>query len=88
MQKPDSMLEDMKNYVFEQTHQLVQERALESLTTIASHKWQSPSLDIKTAFLQGKQIQRNVFLFQRKGAKTNNLWHLKKCVYKLADPLR
>ena len=90
VQKLDSVLEGLKNYnVFEQTHQFVQERALElPWATIASHKWQLRSLDIKTAFLQGKQIQRNVFLLPPKEANTNNLWHLKKYVYGLADVSR
>ena len=59
-----------------------------TLATMASHKWQLQSLDIKTAFLQGKQIQRNVFLLPPKEANTDNLWHLKKCVYGLADASR
>ena len=59
-----------------------------TLATIVSHKWQLHSLDIKTAFLQGKQIKRNVFLLPPKEANTSNLWHLKKCVYGLADTSR
>ena len=51
-----------------------------TLATIASHTWQLHSLDIKTALLQGKQIERNFFIPPLKEANTNNLWHLKKCV--------
>ena len=56
-----------------------------TLATISSHKWQ---LNIKTTFLQGKQIQINVFLLPQKEANSNKLWHLKKCVYWLADTSR
>ena len=31
---------------------------------------------------------RNVFLLPLKEANTNNLWHLKKCIYGLTDALR
>ena len=58
------------------------------LATIASHKWQLHSLDIKTAFLQGKQIKRNIFLLPPKEANTNKLWHLKKFVYRIANTSR
>ena len=64
-------LTDNLSEVGEQTEQLVQ----------LVH-----SLDIKTAFLQLKQIERNFFLLPPKEA--NNLWHLKKCIYGLVHASR
>ena len=64
------------------------EGIINTVATIALHKWQLHSFDIKAAFLQGKQIQRNVFLLPLKEVNINNLWHLKKCIYRLADTSR
>ena len=56
------------------------------LSVIAQKKWKINSVDIKTAFLQGEKIQREVFLRPPKEANTNNkVWKLNKCVYGLAD---
>ena len=57
-------------------------------TIIASNKWQIQSIDVKTAFLQGRKIERSVFLRPPPEANTSNLWHLRKCVYGLADAPR
>ena len=57
-------------------------------TIIASNKWQIQSIDLKTAFLQGRKIERSVFLRPPPEANTSNLWHLRKCVYGLADAPR
>ena len=59
------------------------------LFVIASHKWVLHSLDYKTAFLQGKAIDRDVYLrppseFRNK----NKIWKLRKTVYGLADAPR
>ena len=59
-----------------------------ALTTIASHKWKLNSIDVKTAFLQGKNIERDVFVKPPKEAATSKLWKLNKCVYGLADGSR
>ena len=45
-------------------------------------------IDIKTAFLQGKKIERTVFLQPPAEAKTINIWQLRQCVYGLADAPR
>ena len=45
-------------------------------------------MDVKTAFLQGKPLDRYVFIKARKEAKTTNLWKLKKCVYGLNEVSR
>ena len=33
-----------------------------ALSTIASNKWKLNSIDVKTAFLQGKPIERTIFI--------------------------
>ena len=43
------------------------------------------AIDIKTVFLQGEEIDREVFGMPPKEAETNNVWLLKKCVYGLGD---
>ena len=54
----------------------------------AANGWQLHSLDVKGAFLQGKEIDREVFLKPPKEANTNKLWLLVKCAYGLADAPR
>ena len=60
------------------------------LSIIASKKWKCNSIDIKAAFLQGEDFQREVFLKPPKEAEhsENVLWKLKKCVYGLNDAAR
>ena len=58
------------------------------LAILASNSWTINSLDIKAAFLQGKEIDRLVFIKPPPEARTNTLWKLKKCVYGLADAPR
>ena len=46
----------------------------------------SHSIDIKTAFLQGSELTRDIYLRPPKEANDNGyVWHLKKCVYGLSD---
>ena len=52
---------------------------------ISSNKWLINLLDVKTVFLQGKPIERTVFVRPPKEAKTDKVWELKKLVYGLAD---
>ena len=59
-----------------------------TLSILASNGWELNSLDIKSAFLQGKEIDRTVFIKPPPEAKTTKLWQLKKCVYGLADAPR
>ena len=60
------------------------------LVTIASKCWKCESIDIKAAFLQGKDFHREVYLIPPKEANCNPgiLWKLKKCVYGLNDAAR
>ena len=64
--------------------------ANESLKTIlsifAQKNWVPYSMDIKTAFLQGQEIERDIFVKPPKEAGTKGkVWHLEKCVYGLND---
>ena len=58
------------------------------LATAASRKWKIHSMDVKGAFLQGKELDREVLIRPPKEAGTSNLWKLKKCAYGLADAPR
>ena len=59
-----------------------------ALSLIASKKWPINSIDVKTAFLQGKNLERNAFVRPPKEAHTNKFWKLNKCVYGLTDASR
>ena len=54
----------------------------------ATCQWKVMSLDVRSAFLQGKEIQRSVFLKPPDEAGTDKLWHLKKTIYGLGDASR
>ena len=54
----------------------------------ASMKWSLNSIDIKTAFLQGRPFDREVYLKPPREAGTKKLWKLNKCVYGLKDASR
>lgn len=58
------------------------------LNIINNNKWNVKSLDVKTAYLQGKQIERNVYLQPPKEARTDKIWKLHKAVYGLKDAAR
>ena len=51
-----------------------------ALSLTASNKWPIISIDVKTTFLQGKNLER-----KPKEAHTNKIWKLNKSVYGLAD---
>ena len=53
-----------------------------------SMKWQANSTDIRAAFLQGKQININVFIKPPKEAGSVMLWKLNKTVYRPTDAAR
>ena len=55
---------------------------------ISHHGWVIHSLDVKSAFLQGDLLKREVFLKPPKEANTNALRRLNKCVYGLTDASR
>ena len=59
------------------------------LTIVASHEsWRCSAFDVKTAFLKGFLLKRNVYLEPPKPYKNSNLWKLRKCVYGLFDASR
>ena len=58
------------------------------LSIIAHNKWKINAVDIKTAFSQGEEIDRELYMLPPKEANTNNVWHLKKCPYGLEDASR
>ena len=56
------------------------------LTVSCQRKWKVHSINIKTAFLQGEMINRDVYLRPpSEAACANKVWKLKKCVYGLTD---
>ena len=59
-----------------------------ALTIIASMKWQLNGLDVRTAFLQGRPIDRDVYVLPPKEANTNHVWKLNKTIYGLNDASR
>jgi hypothetical protein len=59
------------------------------LAIAASKSWNVESTDIKSAFLQGQQLSREVFVVPPKEAGHQGyLWRLKKCMYGLNDAPR
>ena len=55
------------------------------LAILSGNRWDMHTMDIKNAFLQGNDIQRETFLRPPKFAKTNKIWKLKKTPYGLSD---
>lgn len=56
------------------------------MAVICQKKWQLNSMVIKAAFLQGKGLTRNVYFWPPQDAQSKeNLWKLKKYVYRLAQ---
>ena len=58
------------------------------LSIASNNKWKIHSLDVKSAFLQGKNIARSVFLRPPTEAHTDKVWKLKKTIYGLSDASR
>ena len=56
-----------------------------SLTVISCKNWKLHSLDVKSAFLQGAQMEREVFIRPPVEAHTSGLWKMLRCPYGLAD---
>ena len=55
------------------------------LSIAMSRGWSIHSVDIKSAYLQGETLDRDIFLVPPKEADTQKLWKLKKCVYGIND---
>lgn len=60
------------------------------LAIASSFGWKVKSLDIKSAFLQGEQLDREVFIVPPKEADVSEgyVWKLKRCLYGLNDAAR
>ena len=61
-----------------------------ALAIMASNHWTCKSMDIKTAFLQGEELDWLVYLEPPKEANVppEYIWKLSKCVYGLSDASR
>ena len=59
-----------------------------AMSIIAIEGWACQSIDIKTAFLQGNQLERTVHMKPPREMKTDKLWKLHKCVYGLNEASR
>ena len=55
------------------------------LSVLSSFQWKIHSIDIKSAFLQGKPLDRDIYLLPPKEANTENVWKLNQAVYGLSD---
>ena len=55
------------------------------LAIVAANSWTLHSLDVKSAFLQGIEMTREVFIKPPKEANTDMLWKCKKAPYGLGD---
>ena len=56
-----------------------------ALGILASRRWKLHSLDVKSAFLQGQPIERELYVKPPKQANATGVWRLLKCPYGLAD---
>ena len=68
----------------------MQKYSLRTLLAIASAKgWPIETVDVKSAFLQGTQLERQVFVKPPREANAlGKLWLLRKCLYGLRDASR
>lgn len=56
------------------------------LAIISNERWMPHSIDVKTAFLQGSEMSRKVYVKPPREANcSEKLWLLQKCVYGLSD---
>ena len=58
------------------------------LSVIKKEKWRVRAIDVKTAYLQGKNIERTIVVKPPREAKTGKLLKLRKAVYGLKDTAR
>ena len=55
------------------------------MAIIAAKQWKVHTYDVKSAFLQSKAIEKDVFIKPPRKATTDNLWKLLITVYGLCD---
>ena len=58
------------------------------LSVIKKEKWRVRTIDVKTAYLQGKNIERTIVVKSPREAKIEKIWKLRKAVYGLKDAAR
>ena len=59
------------------------------LSLASTYNWKITTTDIKYAFLQGRELDREVFLKPPKEAEVaGKVWKLKRCLYGLNDDAR
>ena len=58
------------------------------MSLVVSIGWIIQHIDVESAFLQGKRLDRDVYIRPPLEAETDNLWKLNKCMYGLADAPR
>lgn len=51
-------------------------------------EWEYKVLGVKTAFLQGNKLKRDIYLKPPKETETQDMWKLSKAVYGLNEPSR
>ena len=59
-----------------------------TISIAASMGWRINSLDVQSAFLQGEEVEGDIYLQPPKEANTNKLWKLRKYVYGLKQASR
>ena len=87
--KPAYVPEDLRNWNFRTDSPTSSSEGLcTACCLISSNHWILKSLGIKAAFLQGKKIDRTLYVRPPKEANTNKIWKLRKCVYGLVGASR
>eukprot|EP00794_Sanderia_malayensis_P012459 gene12459-13747_t len=59
-----------------------------ALAIMARKEWECKVLDVKTAFLQGNELKRDIYLKPPKEARAQGMWKLNKAVYGLNEASR
>ena len=59
-----------------------------ALALVSSKNWICHTVDVKAAYLQGENINRDIFLKPPPEFDSGSIWHLKKTVYGLCDAAR
>jgi len=80
-----------EEYILPRDSPTIGKGAMKVFLSIASSKnWQVKTTDIKSAFLQGNELDRDIYLRPPKESDTpeNMLWKLKHCLYGLKDGAR
>ena len=68
--------EESLNWVRKDYHTCCEESLRSLLGIIVSFKWNVKTLDIKSTFLQGNRVKRDIFLKPPKEVTGNKLWKI------------